>query len=143
MKPGKDFIGVGCGAIIINNRNEVLLLKRSSSSGTEPGTWSRPGGQVEHGEIAEEAVKREIKEELGIDIEVMRFLEMTQMIKEGKHWIALGFLAKHVSGEPRNTEPDKHDEVKWFPLSRLPENLNSYTRNAINVYLKSREKRTG
>jgi len=139
MKPGKDFIGVGCGAIIINNRNEVLLLKRSSISRTEPSTWSRPGGQVEYGENAEEAVKREIKEELGIDIEVVRFLEMTQTIEDGKHWIALGFLARHVSGTPRNVEPDKHDEVKWFPLSMLPENLNSYTRNAINVYLKSRE----
>jgi len=143
MKPGKDFIGVGCGAIIINNKDEILLLKRSSRSRTEPGTWSRPGGQVEYGEIAEEAVKREIKEELGIDIEVVRFLEMTQTIEDGKHWIALGFLARHVSGEPRNLEPKKHDEVKWFPLSKLPNNLNSYTKNAINTYLEFREKRSG
>jgi mutator protein MutT len=138
MKPGKDFIGVGCGAIIINDMDEVLLIKRSQGLVMEPGTWSRPGGRVEFGEKVEEAVRREIKEEIGIDVEVVRFLEITQTIEDGKHWISLGFLARHVSGTPRNMEPGKHDEMRWFPLSKLPENLNSYTRNAINVYFGSR-----
>ena len=139
MKAGIDFIGIGCGAIIINDNNEVLLVKRSINSRTEPGTWSRPGGQVEFGETVEEAVEREVLEETNVQVRVLRFLEMTQNINQDKfkHWIALGFLAKHVSGEPENLEPTKHDEVRWISLSELPENINIYTKNAIDVYLKS------
>ena len=139
MKAGIDYIGVGCGAIIINSKNEVLLLKRSASSRTEPGYWSRPGGEVEYGETVEEAVAREVKEETGIEVKVIRFLEITQNINknENKHWIALGFLAEHVSGVPINAEPAKHDEVKWFPLNALPKKLTDYTKNAIEIYLKN------
>ena len=56
----------------INDNNKILLVKRSSSSRTESGTWSRPGGQVEFGETVEEAVRREIKEETDVDNEYTR-----------------------------------------------------------------------
>ncbi len=140
MKAGTDFIGIGCGAIVVNDRNEILLVKRSINSRTEPETWSRPGGQVEFGESVEEAVEREVLEETGVTVKVIKFLEMTQNIdKENKkHWLALGYLAKHISGEPKNMEPSKHDEVKWASLSQLPENINQYTKNAINIYLKTK-----
>lgn len=139
MNSGEDFIGVGCGAIIINDKNEILLVKRSGSSRTEPGFWSRPGGEVEFSETVEEAVIREIKEETNINVEVLNFLEITQNInkEKGKHWLALGYLARHISGEPKNMEPEKHDKVKWFPLDSLPDNITNYTRNAINIYQNS------
>ena len=143
MKPGVDYTGVGCGCIIINDNNEVLLVKRSKNSKTESGMWSRPGGSVEFGETVEDAVTREIREELNIDIEVVRFLEYTDNIgvenEVKKHWVALGFLAKIKSGEIKNLEPDKHDDFKWFPLDKLPENLTEYTKNAINVFLKTKQ----
>ena len=140
MKPGKNFIGIGCGAIIINDNNEILLVKRSENSRTEPNTWSRPGGEVNFGETVEQAVEREVEEETGIKVKVLRFLEITQIIdkENNKHWIALGFLAKHIEGEPKNLEPEKHDDIKWFPLNQLPENINSYTKNAVDVFLKSK-----
>jgi ADP-ribose pyrophosphatase YjhB (NUDIX family) len=50
MKAGKDFIGVGVGATILNNKNEILLLKRRqtiSEERTTSGMWSIPGGEVE------------------------------------------------------------------------------------------------
>jgi ADP-ribose pyrophosphatase len=141
MKPGIDYVGVGCGCVIINDKNEVLLVKRSNASKTEPGMWSRPGGTVEFGETVEEALKREIKEELDIEIEVLSFLEHTNnmMVEDGtkKHWLAMGFLAKIKSGEPKNMEPRKHDDVKWFPLNNLPEDLTVYTKNAIDILNKS------
>jgi len=141
MKAGKDYVGVGCGGIIINEEeNKVLLVKRSLNSRTEPGYWSRPGGEVEYGETIEEAVKREILEETGIITKVTKFLELTQIIdkEKGNHWIALGYLAKYISGEPKNLEPEKHNEVKWFSLSKLPTKLTSYTKNALKVYNNSK-----
>jgi len=141
MKTGIDFIGVGCGAIIINDKNEILLLKRSINSHIDPGLWSRPGGKIEFGESIVSAVERETKEETGIIVKVVRQLDYTDTISEDKttHWIALGYLAKQLSGEPINMEPDKHDEVKWFPINQLPDNLAEYTKNSINVYLKMKE----
>lgn len=140
MKIGKDFIGVGCGAIIINDNNEILLVKRSKDSRTEPGMWSRPGGQVEFNESASEAVEREIKEETNLIVKVIRSLEFTDNFSDDNatHWIALGFLAKHISGEPKNIEPYKHDDVKWFAFNDLPENLTNYTKNSIDVYLNTK-----
>ena len=128
-------MGVGCGCIIINDKDEILLMKRKTGTKLEKGMWSRPGGTLEFGETAEETVKREIKEELGIDIEV-KFHDYSENIvnEDGKHWVALGFIGKIISGEPKNLEPHKHEEIKWFPLNNLPEDLSSYTKNAIEIY---------
>jgi ADP-ribose pyrophosphatase len=141
MKPGIDYVGVGCGCVIINDKNEVLLVKRSNQSKMEPGLWSRPGGTVEFGETVEEALKREIKEELDIEIEILSFLEHTNniMVEDGikKHWLAMGFLARIKSGELKNMEPHKHDDVRWFPLNNLPEELTVYTKNAMDIINKT------
>ena len=130
MKPGVDFIGVGCGALIINDRNETLLVKRASKSQNEAGFWSKPGGTVEFSENVEETVKREIKEEVGVNIELIRFLGFTNHIikSENQHWIALNYLAKVVEGEPKNLEPEKIEEIKWFNFNNLPTNLTQTTR---------------
>lgn len=139
MKSGVDYIGVGCGAIIINDNDEILLIKRSESSRTEPGTWSRPGGEVEFEETIKEAVEREVLEETGVVVKVLRFLEITENITDGKHWIAVGYLSKYVSGIPTIPEKEKtkHDDIKWFKLDSLPDNINNYTKNAINKYLET------
>lgn len=139
MDKSGGVIRVGCGAIIINDKNEVLLLKRSKSLAFEPGLWARPGGSLEIGESLEDAVAREVKEEVGIIVKVLRVLDATTNYypAKGTQWVALGYLAKPVSGEPQNLEPDKADEVKWFPLGALPKNISNYTKNAILAYLKS------
>ncbi|MFA6255238.1 MAG: NUDIX domain-containing protein [Patescibacteria group bacterium] len=137
MKVGKDYIGVGCGAIIINDKNEVLLMKRAKDSRVDAGMWCRPGGKVEFDESAPEAVEREVKEETGLIIKVIRTLDFSEKISEDKttHWVSLGFLAKLISGELKNVEPDKHDEIKWFPLNNLPNGLAENTKKSIDFYL--------
>jgi ADP-ribose pyrophosphatase len=139
MKKGTDYIGIGCGALIINDNNEVLLLKRTQKTRNEADFWSKPGGGVEFGEKVEDAVKREIKEELGVDIELIKFLGFTDHIikSENQHWVAFNYLAKIISGTVQNLEPEKAEEIKWFKLDSLPENLSQTTREPIDVYLKS------
>ena len=58
MIQGKDYIGVGCGAFIVNENNEVLLQLRNKAPEKE--YWSIPGGKVELFEKMEDAVKREV-----------------------------------------------------------------------------------
>ena len=138
MKLGTDCIGVGCGALIINDKNETLLLKRTSKTRNEAGFWSKPGGGVELWEKVEDAAKREMKEELGVEVELTKFLGFTEsfMKSENQHWISFNYLAKIIKGEVKNLEPDKHEEVKWFSFEKLPEKINKYTKEAIDEYLK-------
>ena len=139
MKAGIDYIGVGCGALIINDEGEFSLQKRGSASKNEAGFWSKPGGAVEYGEKVEGAVIREIKEELGIDIELVKLMGFTNHIieSENQHWISFNFLAKIVGGTPKNLEPNKIEEVRWFKLNELPEKLSKTTSEPINQYLES------
>lgn len=138
LKPGKDYIGVGGGVLIFNDQGQVLLMKRSAGAKNEAGYWCKPGGTIEFGETAEEAMIREIKEELDIDIEITGFVNFTNHIiaKEGQHWVALNFIARIIGGELKNMEPHKHEEIVWFDLDNLPEKLTQTAREPIEEYLK-------
>jgi len=139
MKIGFDYIGVGCGALIVNDKNETLLQKRTSKSRNGAGFWSKPGGGVEFGEKVEDTVKRELKEELGIDVEIIKFLCFTDDIlkSDNQHWITLNYLAKIIGGEVQNLEPEKHEEVRWFSLDSLPDKTMQNTIDAVKEYSKS------
>jgi ADP-ribose pyrophosphatase len=129
LKAGRDYIGVGVGAVIIED-GAVLLLKRRKPP--EAGSWSIPGGRVEFGETVEAAIAREVKEELGCDATIIRPLGVTNHIvqDEGSHWVSPRFLVE-ISGEPRNLEPTVHDDMQWFSLLELPAELTKTTRVAL------------
>jgi ADP-ribose pyrophosphatase YjhB (NUDIX family) len=81
-------------AAIIRNGNKLLLVKEILESGRE--YWIFPGGGVKFGENLEEAVKREIKEELGMEIEIEKLLTFKEAIfpEYNYHTIIFFFLAK-------------------------------------------------
>ncbi len=137
MKAGKDYIGVGCGAFIVNEKNEVLLIRRGPQSKNRVGQWSIPGGAVDFGETFRSALTREIKEELAIDIEILDHLCLVDDILpvENQHWITPQFLARIVSGEPKIMEPEKCDGLAWFRLDALPEPLTFMTVQAKEAFL--------
>lgn len=134
MIQGKDYIGVGCGAFIVNEKNELLLQLRNKAPEKE--YWSIPGGRVELFETFEQAVKREVKEETGVDVEVVRLLGICDHIieNEERHWVSPSYLCKIVKGEPQIMEPTKHLDMKWFPLENLPEKITITTQDAIRKY---------
>ena len=125
MKKGIDFIGVGVGALIFNSEGKVFLARRGPKARNESGKWDFPGGGVEFGETVQDAVKREIKEEFEMDIEVKELLDVCNHIikDEGQHWVSPSFIARHVSGEPKAVEPEKNSEIGWFPLEEVPQPL--------------------
>ena len=137
FKIGKDCIGVGCGALIFNDQEEVLLMKRSKNSKNQALWWSQPGGAVDFNEKALVATKREIKEELGIEIDIWAEVSHVDHIlkKENQHWVAFPFLAKIKKGIPKIMEPHKCDELRWFSLQKLPKKLSETTKASIAGYL--------
>ncbi|MDN7240737.1 NUDIX hydrolase [Planococcus sp. N028] len=97
---------VSAAAIVLNEKQEILLIK-----GPRRG-WEMPGGQVEEGESLKEATVREVKEESGIDIEIVKFCGVFQNV-HGSICNTL-FLAKPIGGQP--TTSSESLEVGFFPI---------------------------
>ena len=131
--------GVGCGAAIVRD-GLLLLVKRRRPP--EAGFWSLPGGKVEFGERVEDAIVREIGEEIGVTIALLRPLGIVQMIGlDDQHWVSPIYLAAIVSGEPENREPGKHEAIAWAPLHSPPLPLAMAARDAIAALAPGREAR--
>lgn len=97
---------LSAAAVILNEHGEILLIKSPLRG------WEMPGGQVEEGESLKEAAVREVKEESGIDIEVLRFCGIFQNVKES---ICNSlFLAKPIGGI--ETTSAESLEVAFFPI---------------------------
>ncbi|HLC99000.1 MAG TPA: NUDIX domain-containing protein [Candidatus Nanoarchaeia archaeon] len=137
MKKGIDYIGVGTGALIFNDEGKVFLAKRGQKSRNERGKWDFPGGSVEFGETCENTIKREIKEEFGMEIAVVDFLMYGDdlMPKEKQHWLSISFIARHIGGKPKIMEPDKCSEIKWAEFATIdPESLTIPSRRCFYKY---------
>lgn len=134
MKLGKDYIGVGCGAFIINEKEQLLLQQRNKEP--EKDCWCIPGGKVEWMETFEDAVKREVKEECDVEINVEKLLGVCDHIvkNEKQHWVSPSFLCRIIEGEPKIMEPSKHVDMKWFDLNNLPQKITITTQHAIKSY---------
>jgi 8-oxo-dGTP diphosphatase len=120
----------GCGGIIIKN-SRVLLIRRQNSD-TFDQMWSNPGGKIEPGESVEDAVIRELQEEIGVTVGVLGRISEYQDYK-GNTLIGryTGCLVEIIDGEPHRKETEKIAEVKYFPLDNLPENLAPYTKKYL------------
>jgi ADP-ribose pyrophosphatase YjhB (NUDIX family) len=121
--------GVGCGAAILRD-GRLLLVKRLRPP--EAGSWSLPGGKVEFLEPVADAVVREIREEIGVDIALERPLGVVEMVGlDDQHWVSPIYLARLIAGEPRNCEPAKHADVAWFSPDNPPSPLAAAARQAL------------
>lgn len=128
------------GAVIINGRGDVLLLKSEK--------WKNkyviPGGHIELGETMESALRREIKEETGLDIFDIEYIDLQEYIYENtfwnqKHFIFINFCCKTNTLEVRlNSEAE---EYIWIPVDKalsLP--IEQYSAKTIRKYLQNRKK---
>ena len=112
--------GVGVGVIV--EREGKLLLVRRSAHGA--GSWSTPGGYLDHGEAPEDTAIRETREETGVELGSARFLGVTNDVHpDGKHNVTLWFAGQEPVGEPVVMAPEELDAVGWFPRDALPDPL--------------------
>ncbi len=137
MEAGKDYIGIGVGALLFNDNGEVFLSKRGEKAKNEKGFWEFPGGQVDFYEKMADAVKREFLEEYGIEIEIIELLSVFDHIlkNEKQHWISAIFTAVIKSGIPEIREPEKCSAIGWFDLSNLPVPLSMISKDSADYYL--------
>lgn len=105
------------GAVIRNNQNQILCALRSPEM-SMPNSWEFPGGKIEENEKPEEALVREIKEELGCEIAVSELVE--DVIYEYPNLIVnlITYETKIISGTPVANE---HAKIEWKEISELNE----------------------
>jgi len=138
MKIGSDYIGVGVAAIILNSQNHIFLSHRGHGARHETDCWEIPGGEVELHEPLNEAVRREVKEEFGVEIELLQQLPAVDHIhpQTHQHWVSTTFLARLKPGQtPSIQEPQKCSDFGWFSPSDLPAPISQITRSDIACYL--------
>lgn len=111
-------------AVVINPDGQVLILKRAKDNNTNAGKWDIPGGLLEVGESLEEALKREILEEIGLEVEVgpvirvCEFSKETEQFKKEKR--SLRFIA-YCKGNEDVKLSDEHSEFLWLNMDEAIE----------------------
>ena len=136
----KIYPEVTVGALIFNPLDEILLIK----SHKWKNKYVMPGGHIELGERAEDALKREVKEETNLSIYDIRFICFQEFIYgeefwKKKHFIFLDFACKTDSTDVELNHEGQ--EFIWVSLDKaLAMDVEPYTKNTINEYLKSLRK---
>lgn len=137
LRRGIDHIGVSVCGIIHDGKGNVLLMKRGLKARDERGRWDICGGALEFGESIDEALRREIKEELCADALDIEFLNVYDAHREHEgsktHWIALVHAVLVDPKAVKNGEPHKIAELGWFTTKNLPSPLHSQFPKALKA----------
>lgn len=125
------------GALILNDKNEILLIK----SFKWKDKFTIPGGHIEIGESIEEALRREVKEEVNLDIEVIKFLIchgaiFSEEFYKPKHYIFLDFLCRAKSKRAKADQKEAQKLIWASPQKAVKLNIDSFTRKTIETYLR-------
>ncbi len=118
--------------LLLIKENRILLLRRKNT-GYEDGNYSLIAGHIEANETVISAMRREAKEEAGIILEDA-YLKIAQVMhRKGtdENRIDYFLLSDRWTGELKNCEPEKCDDLSWFPLDQLPKNTIGYIQAAI------------
>lgn len=109
-------------AAVVLYKNKVLLLQRSAKEKIYPGLWELPSGKRENLESSIEAVKREVREETGLNIEIIRPLNIFEYLMEKddliKDTTKINFLAK-IKGKYKVKISKEHDNFAWVDKKEL------------------------
>jgi ADP-ribose pyrophosphatase YjhB (NUDIX family) len=117
---------------------EKILLLRRYNTGYEDGNYSVVAGHIDGNEHVYNAMIREAKEEAGINIlkKHLKIIQTMHRRTETEERIDYFFVCKKWEGEIKIMEPNKCDDLSWYSLKELPENMVGYINTAIENYKK-------
>lgn len=135
----KRFKQIATSHLFLIRDNKILLLRRFNT-GYEDGKYSVVAGHIEPSETATQTMLREAKEEAGIyiDIEDLEVVHVMHRNDTNEERVDFFLTPKRWKGEPKNLEPHKCDDLRWFDLGKIPENTIPYIKQAIDCYLNNK-----
>jgi 8-oxo-dGTP diphosphatase len=104
------------GCIVRNNDGEILLLHRNTPKRQQ---WEIPGGKLDPFEDAKKTAIREVREEAGIEVEILCELGSKSFVEDTHTMLYTWFLAEVIGGDPSIQEPSVHDKWRYFSLPEL------------------------
>jgi nucleoside triphosphatase len=140
LRGGQMFPEPTVGGLIVNEEGKLLLAKSHKWNGK----YTLPGGHIELGETMEQAVKREVKEETGLDVEVVQFLLHQEAIYSNefykeKHYIFFDFYCKTLGRPVVKLDKDELQDHIWvYPGAAFSLDLDSFTLRTIDKFLSRR-----
>lgn len=105
-------------AAIIENGECLILIARRKKGKSQAGMWEFPGGKIEAGETAEDCLKRELLEEMNIEISPYAYFGVNDHHYGSTHIRLIAYKATFVSGEIVLVD---HDECRWISSAELKE----------------------
>ncbi|HEK9099611.1 NUDIX hydrolase [Bacillus pfraonensis] len=123
----------GVAVAVLNEQGQILLQKRQS------GVWGVPGGFIELGESTEEAGRREVLEETGIEIGKLDLVgvfsgkEFFVKLPNGDEFypITIAYMSKEIKGGNLQADGTESLEVKFFSLNQLPKNISPFIKKLM------------
>ena|SRR3989344_1106282 len=118
-------------------KDNKVLLQRRFNTGYQDGKYSMVAGHVDKRETFTEAIIRETKEEAGIELKsenlkVAHVMHRNSGTEENNERVDVFFTADKWEGNIENKEPNKCDDLSWFDLDNLPDNIIPYIKRAID-----------
>ena len=122
---------IGVKAFIFRD-GKLLIIKRSNYSNFLPFSWDLPGGRIEEGEDIKEGLKREVKEEVNLDVDILYPINVHHFIRNDKIIIhGITFLCKYKDGEVKLSR--EHIEYRWVSLEEAKNFLSERLKNDIKI----------
>ena len=127
-------------ALVRDDGGRVLLVQHVE------GRWQIPGGAVDPNERPEDALRRELREEANVEIELGDVLgvfggpeyRVTYTNGDEAGWVVAVYSASIVSGTPAPGDPDEIQDVRWFASDEIPElDLHDSTRRTLELLLRA------
>lgn len=132
----RPLILVGVAVAVINEKGQILLQKRPN------GIWGIPGGLLELGESTEEAGRREVKEETGVEIGTLQLLHVFSgkqyfvKLPNGDQFypVTIAYVSKDIKNSTINVDGIESIDAKFFHPRKLPENVSPLILSLIDKY---------
>lgn len=122
----KHFYHRHVSAWIMNYNGEILLQKRSLTKKKNPGMWAKTGGHVEYGEDVISAIKREVYEEIGLNIKTYEFINLNKYDTEKEKYFAYGYIVfTDLKIDDFILQKEEVDSIKYFTIEELINNKNN------------------
>lgn len=128
----KDRFQLSSAVYLLLIKDGRILLSRRHNTGWMDGMYSLVSGHLDGGEPLTSAMCREAEEEAGIVISPADLSFVHAMHRASDvEYMDFFFTASGWKGEPYNAEPEKCDDMQWFPLDALPDNILPYVRQVL------------
>lgn len=120
-------------SFIVNDQNQLLILKREPKNVQKPNIWELPGGRLELGENPIEGMKREIREEAGIEVDVLHPFNVRHFTRaDGQVITMLVFLCKAKETAVRLSS--EHTAYEWVPISTCKQKLADFFHPEVDLF---------